>query len=222
MSVPADSLDLTSQTYHQLRQLIISGGIPPGSVISESDVAARLRISRTPVRSALHRLRQEGWITSSGTEKRIRLTVSPLTREDAVELFDLLGALEGMAARRAASLPGPERYRLLRDLRARGWPSGQEVPARDPTEPGLVDAVRAPRLRAMYHAIRPQVERYRGLHGAVAGKGAGATAPEYDAALRAIEGGDAVAAETAVRSRWAEAAGRVVQVIDSWGEKGRW
>ena len=46
--------------YERLRHLIVHGVMAPGSRIVESDVAARLGVSRTPVRGALQRLQQEG------------------------------------------------------------------------------------------------------------------------------------------------------------------
>ena len=44
------------QVYERLRELIIDGRLAPGARIVETDVAARLGVSRTPVRGALQRL----------------------------------------------------------------------------------------------------------------------------------------------------------------------
>jgi DNA-binding GntR family transcriptional regulator len=52
--------DRVSQAYHQLRELIVWGKLAPGPRIIETDVATRLGVSRTPVRSAVQRLQQEG------------------------------------------------------------------------------------------------------------------------------------------------------------------
>ena len=48
--------------YAALRELIVRGQLAPGSRIVETDVASKLRVSRTPVRGALQRLQQEGYI----------------------------------------------------------------------------------------------------------------------------------------------------------------
>src|SRR5678815_4380612 len=97
------------QVYERLRELIIDGRLAPGARIVETDVAARLGVSRTPVRGALQRLQQEGFVVDSPTLQQTRPTVAPLTSEDARDLFLLVGALEGLAAFRMAAAPAPER-----------------------------------------------------------------------------------------------------------------
>ncbi|HET7564995.1 MAG TPA: GntR family transcriptional regulator, partial [Gemmatimonadaceae bacterium] len=64
--------DRIAHAYEQLRTLIVHGRLAPGSRVIESDIAERLGVSRTPVRSALHRLQQEGYIVgvSRGKEPR--------------------------------------------------------------------------------------------------------------------------------------------------------
>ena len=55
-------------------------------------------MSRTPVRSALHRLQQEGFIASAERGRDQRLIVTPLTQDDGRELFLIVGHLEGLSA----------------------------------------------------------------------------------------------------------------------------
>src|SRR5258705_385629 len=90
------------QVYERLRALIVDGRLAPGARIVETDVASRLGVSRTPVRGALQRLQHEGYVVDSPTLQQTRPTVAPLTSEDALDLFLLVGALEGLAAFRAA------------------------------------------------------------------------------------------------------------------------
>ena len=59
---PGERTDNVSHAYQELRHLIVWGQLPPGARVSERIVAARLGVSRTPVRSAMHRLEQEGLI----------------------------------------------------------------------------------------------------------------------------------------------------------------
>jgi DNA-binding GntR family transcriptional regulator len=61
--------DRIVQAYEKLRDLIVWGRLAPGTRIIESDVAGRLGISRTPVRSALQRLQQEGYILALDSGK---------------------------------------------------------------------------------------------------------------------------------------------------------
>ena len=53
----------------------------------------------------LHRLEQEGFVTSHGTGRERRLLVAPLTMHDGHEVFTIVGHLEGLAVREAAELP---------------------------------------------------------------------------------------------------------------------
>src|SRR5688572_14725654 len=101
------------QVYQKLRQLIIDGRLAPGTRVIETDVAERLGVSRTPVRGALQRLQQEGYIIASGTGQQSRLAVAPLTQEDARELFAIVGEIEGLGARWSAELAEDSRSSVV-------------------------------------------------------------------------------------------------------------
>lgn len=82
-----------------LRDLIFSGEVAPGERLSEVTLAARLGLSRTPVRAALARLEQEGileTIPSGG------YSACAFTHADIIDAIELRGVLEGTAARLAA------------------------------------------------------------------------------------------------------------------------
>src|SRR5688572_15430048 len=102
-----------ARAYDQLRELIVWGRLSPGSRIVESEIADRLGISRTPTRSALHRLQQEGYVAVLNRGKERRLIVAPLTQDDARELFHIVGQLEGLAARSAAERPASRRAEVV-------------------------------------------------------------------------------------------------------------
>ena len=108
--------DRPKQVYEQLRELIVTGRLAPGSRLVETDIATRFAVSRTPVRGALQRLQQEGYIIDSPSMRQSRPTVAPLTGEDARELFGIVGQLEALAAHNAAELPAAKRQALAREL----------------------------------------------------------------------------------------------------------
>ena len=85
--------------YVELRNAILGGRLVPGAVLSETSVAAALRVSRTPTRYALRRLEAEGYIDR---DERGRLAVHRLSRQELAELFAIRRAVETDAARRAA------------------------------------------------------------------------------------------------------------------------
>lgn len=91
-----------SQTLNalvQLRELIISGKLHAGDRISEHWLVKRLRVSRTPIRSALQRLEAEGLCRGAvggGYE------INTFSMEEVIDAINVRGALEGLAARSAA------------------------------------------------------------------------------------------------------------------------
>jgi DNA-binding GntR family transcriptional regulator len=74
--------------------MILSGEILRGSRIREDILADRLGISRTPVREAVNRLTQNGFITSV---KRKGLYCVEITRQDLLNLLELRIALESLS-----------------------------------------------------------------------------------------------------------------------------
>ena len=212
-----------ASAYAQLRELIVSGRLPPGARLVETELARRLGFSRTPIRGALRLLAREGYVTVEGHERR-RLSVSPLTLEDARELFELVGAIEGLGARAAAALPERKRARLAAELR--GFDEALlAATARDPVDTAEIfelftrfhlrymEAAAGPRLRALHDAIKPQAERYRRLYSNMPRGRVAASVAEHAKIIDAIERGDGEAARAAVEENWRNAAERIASSI---------
>lgn len=88
----------------RLRDLILSGELPPGERLSEPSVAERLGASRTPVRAALARLADEGLVEAVPSGG---FAVKAFTEEEIHDAIELRGTLEGHAARLAAERGAP-------------------------------------------------------------------------------------------------------------------
>jgi len=86
--------------YDALKKDILSGALPPGATLREEELARRHQVSRTPVREALGRLESEGL---ASRHQGSGLLVSELGPDEIVDLYVLREALEGLAARLAAS-----------------------------------------------------------------------------------------------------------------------
>ena len=100
--------------YLQLRTEIVTLAVQPGDPLSESVTAARLGISRTPVREAIQKLAQENLVTMIPERGAF---VAAFSRSDIVELFQLRLALEPVASKLAAKAPDvPLIESLLREL----------------------------------------------------------------------------------------------------------
>jgi DNA-binding GntR family transcriptional regulator len=81
--------------YDRLKRLILDGTLPAGAQMLELEAAARLNMSRTPVREAMVRLRQEGMVE---IRPRHGMRVLPISASDMAEIYEVLTALEGAAA----------------------------------------------------------------------------------------------------------------------------
>lgn len=80
----------SSKIYNQLKLLIITGQIKPGTIINEREYSKLLDVSRTPLRDALRLLENEGWIEQSGKNRKI----SVLLWKDILELFEIREPLD--------------------------------------------------------------------------------------------------------------------------------
>jgi len=218
------------QVYRRLRDLIVQASLAPGSRIVETEISERLGVSRTPVREALQRLQQEGFVTSAPGAQQSRLTVSPLTLADVHELLDIVGALEGLGARRAAALPVAERRTLTRELRALNQEFSRA--GSDPLDHGalyeaderlhrrIVQAGVGPRLLALHDAVKPQAERYIRMYIRLLTTNIRSSVQEHEAIIDAIEQGRHGDAQRAVEVNWVHAAERIAKVIEVAGERG--
>jgi DNA-binding GntR family transcriptional regulator len=91
---------ISDQTYDSIRQLIIACQLQPGSSFVEADVARRLGISRSPLREAVRRLEEEGFIETVDGRRR----VAPITPEKVLQLYEFRCVLEKFAADRSEGL----------------------------------------------------------------------------------------------------------------------
>lgn len=93
---------LADRVYHQLRDNIGNHRIRPGERLQEVSLAARLAVSRTPVREALARLESEGMIIVEGRG----FVVPELTDADIEEIYQLRFLLEPAAVSSAVAAVG--------------------------------------------------------------------------------------------------------------------
>lgn len=89
----------SDRAYATLLDEIQDGALPPGTVIGEVEQAARLGVSRTPLREALGRLAADGLVVQQSPRVTV---VTAIDADDIREIFEVRRALEESAARLAA------------------------------------------------------------------------------------------------------------------------
>jgi GntR family transcriptional regulator, rspAB operon transcriptional repressor len=102
--------NLAAQVYNQIKTLILCNEVLPGQKLHHQELSERLGVSRTPVREALTRLVQEGYVSllpnRGFTCKEIRL-------QEAIELYELREALEAFAVEKAIENLTDDAFRKL-------------------------------------------------------------------------------------------------------------
>jgi DNA-binding GntR family transcriptional regulator len=104
---------LTDRAYTDIRERILHGELPVGSVLTEVDIAHALGISRTPIRQALGLLLQEGLVEVG---PRRQLVVRGFTPEHREELLVLREALESVSVQQACKVMSMDEVDYLRLL----------------------------------------------------------------------------------------------------------
>ena len=84
--------------YEHLREAIFAGTLAAGSPLRQEEIAARLGVSRLPVREALRRLESEGLVV---LRPRRGYVVASLDREEIKDVLDLQATLEALAGHSA-------------------------------------------------------------------------------------------------------------------------
>jgi DNA-binding GntR family transcriptional regulator len=196
---------LRSLVRDELRRLVITGELAPGTRIVEDRLAERLGVSRNPVREALQALAGEGFVQLS---PRRGAVVAQITAEEAEDLFDVRAALEPLAARlaaRHADAAGVDRLRTVLAL------------ARQATDDGDLDLLAS--YNTDFHSlvvelsgndylgllVAPMARRVQWVFRTSAATRAPHSWTEHETLLRAIASGDEDYAEAVARAHVAAA-----------------
>jgi DNA-binding GntR family transcriptional regulator len=106
-----------SALANRLRDEISSGALQPGVRIIEGTWGRKLGVAQASIREAINLLAQEGFVTKvSGRSAR----VVRLTEQDVLQLYEVRGAVEGLAARLAASRHAAAKLQKMVDAMRRG------------------------------------------------------------------------------------------------------
>lgn len=93
--------DLADQIYVVLKEMLLKRELQPGQKLSAEELAARMGVSRTPVKDTINRLAMEGLVE---IQPRRGTYVTALSPQDVSEVFDIRLLLEVYAAEQAIKL----------------------------------------------------------------------------------------------------------------------
>lgn len=205
--------------YATMRRIIRSGELGPGERLVETDLAQRLGLGRNAIRTSLARLEQDGLVERTAFRgARVRV----IDEEEAVEILEARGALEGVAARYAAQRAGPQDVDALRsivmqmtELLAAGDLLGMsELNAR--LHGRIVDIANLPRVARLIDDLNAQNVRHQ-FRTVLAPGRPSQSLREHGAIVDAIASGNATDAEDAMRMHISN----VIRTLQSLGQSRR-
>ncbi len=221
---PERKPSLVEDAYKALKDAIRNNVFPPGYQGSEQEIALRLGMSRTPVHEAIIRLQEDGLVRV--LSKR-GVTVCPLAPEDIREIYEVIIAIEAMAAELLAALPDEERHLVANELEEAT--SGMEQALRDDDllawaaaddlfHQILVERCGNSRIRRIAQTVTDQAHRARMLTLKLRSKPTGSIAAHRDI-IAAIRKGKAAEAHQQARQHRIGARDELVPLIVSVGIK---
>jgi len=197
-----ESPNLRDQTYDIIKNMIIMREIAPGKKINEEHLAKAIQVSRTPIREALCRLENEGIVKII---PRRGAFVADLTEINVSEILLIREVLEGLVARLAAEYMDEKTLEKLKKAL-------EKVSASPEKDSGLINYTRSEidfhalllsvsnnqMLKNMMEIVNAHLQIIR-LRTVVIPERAQKTVKEHHQILKAIENGDAGAAEELMR-----------------------
>lgn len=157
-------LPLRDVVFHTLREAILKGDLKPGERLMELQLAAKLGVSRTPIREAIRMLQQEGLAV---TVPRKGAEVAGISQKDMEDVLQIREALEMLAVQLACEKITGEQISMLEDNVKAFEQTIQkkdikEIAGKDIEFHDIIfEAAGNPRLVMMLNNLRGQIYRYR-------------------------------------------------------------
>lgn len=105
------STSIAEAVFNTIEQDILEGRLANGEILTELKLCEILSVSRTPVREALKRLKQEGMIVESGKGA----VVVGITQKDIDDIYAIRRRLEGLASSMCCDNASPEMIKELQE-----------------------------------------------------------------------------------------------------------
>ena len=157
-------LPLRDVVFNTLREAILKGELKPGERLMELQLAAKLGVSRTPIREAIRMLEQEGLAV---TIPRKGAEVARMTEKDMEDVLQIRDALDELAASIACEQISEEELAELRHTMHEFEESTKTGDVKRIAEADvrfhdiIYHATRNVKLENMLNNLREQMYRYR-------------------------------------------------------------
>jgi DNA-binding GntR family transcriptional regulator len=208
---------MRATAYDILREAIVSGELAPGESIKDTELAARLGLSRTPIREALVRLTDAGLVES---KPGVYTRVTSLNRAEVSATLDVLQALHGVAVRDGVPRLSEEHLQAMRQHNARFTDAlerlnvAEALDADDKFHAVLVEASANPVLVRLIDQLHPMIDRilFRKFSTLLGGR---ETIDHHNELIDLCARGDAVAAAELSAAHWARLGGLIEKLFDT-------
>ena len=157
-------LPLRDVVFNTLREAILKGELKPGERLMELQLAAKLGVSRTPIREAIRMLEQEGLAV---TIPRKGAEVARMTEKDMEDVLEIREALDELAAKIACSRMTEDQLKQLETIKETFVESTRSHDVKRIAEADvsfhdvIYEATGNPKLVSMLNNLREQIYRYR-------------------------------------------------------------
>lgn len=215
---------LVADAYRVMKEAIRDNAFAPGYQGSEQEIALRLGMSRTPVHEALIRLQEEGLVRVLPKRGVVVLALSP---DDMREVYDVIIALEGMAAELIAGMSASAHRPIVAQLESINADMKMALQrdeldawaaADDRFHRVLIDRSGNARLARLAGTIMDQSHRARMMTLRLRARPT-KSVKEHQAIISAIKSGDSALACTHAQTHRRRARNELLPLLDQFGMK---
>ena len=214
---------LRERVYVAVKRWIVDGILLPGERVRDAELADRLGVSRMPVREALARLADEGFVQMAAN----RWTrVAPADPDDARRIYPIVWTLETLAIRLGAPHLGDGSFAKMRKVNERLRRAIEEGDAVSASRADrelhavFVEATGNPELIDILSSLKAKLRRLEIVYfgGSVI---AVRSADEHDDLIEALARGDVEAAVEMVRDNWQRSYERILAPVQAASGSGQ-
>ncbi|HET8598856.1 MAG TPA: GntR family transcriptional regulator [Segeticoccus sp.] len=213
--MPIDRRPLREQVREEVLLLLERGEISANHAINEGQLAARLGVSRTPLREALITLEHEG-VIQSHSGKGFRF--APLSRKEFTDLCEVLASLEMLALQLSdpavLDKVAPTLLRKAYEFSDSEAPVGTVERYDDEWHDLLLSGCTNDRLMELLTSVKVGLRRYEHLQ---VGQDTmlQRAAEEHEQIAQCLVHGDLAGALTALKQNWHSGMQRILELMDA-------